>query len=404
MIRKAIAVLMLSAGCAWAQGEGEWISLFDGATLTGWKAAENPDSFRVEDGLLVAHGPRAHLFYTGPDGSASFTDFEFEAEVQTLPKANSGIYFHTRYQESGWPGAGYEAQVNCSHSDARKTGGLYAVQDVMNEAPHADGEWFHYRIRVEGKRIQIWIDGEQTVDYTEPADLNRPDRQLGEGTFAIQAHDPESRVLYRNLRVRRIEGGFTNLFNGRDLSGWVRRGGEAKFEVEDGAIVGHAVPRTPNSFLCTEKDYGDFILEFEYLGHATLNSGVQVRSHSKPDYHNGRVHGYQCELEQEGRDRNWSCGIYDEGRAGWLYPASDKPQQEQAFREQGAETWKNGEWNHIRIEARGDRIRTWLNGVARADLDGLEDRTGFIGLQVHGVGDSSEPMSIRWRNMRIREL
>ena len=204
MIRKAIAIWMLSAGCALAQGEGEWISLFDGATLSGWKAAENPDSFQVKDGLLVVDGPRGHLFYMGADGSASFTDFVFEAEVQTQPKANSGIYFHTRYQERGWPGTGYEAQVNCSHSDARKTGGLYGVQDVMNEAPHADGEWFHYRIRVEGKRIQIWIDGERTVDYTEPADLNRPDRQLGEGTFAIQAHDPESRILYRNIRVRRL--------------------------------------------------------------------------------------------------------------------------------------------------------------------------------------------------------
>lgn len=404
MIRMAMLVLALSAGSVMAQEAGEWIPLFDGESLRGWKAAENPDSFRVEEGILIANGPRGHLFYQGPDGKASFTDFELEAEVKTHPSANSGIYLHTRYQDSGWPGTGYEAQVNCSHSDAKKTGGLYSVQDVMDVAPHKDGEWFRYRIQVEGKRIQIWINGKQTVDYTEPADLDRPQRQLGEGTIAIQAHDPGSRVEYRSIRLRPRATGSTALFNGKDLSGWVQRGGKARFEVSDGAIVGHTVPDTPNSFLCTEKEYGDFVLEFEFLGHPTLNSGVQVRSASRPDYKDGRVHGYQCELEQEDRERSWSCGIYDEGRAGWLDPNPDNPQREQAFREEGTKVWKNGDWNQIRIEARDNRVRTWLNGTPRADLSGLEDRSGFIGLQVHGVGQNKTPMSIRWRNLRIREL
>jgi hypothetical protein len=132
-------------------GADGWISLFDGKTLDGWKASENPKTFRVEDGRIVVDGPRAHLYYVGPVQNASFTNFEWKADVMTRPKANSGMYFHTEYQETGWPSKGYEVQVNNTHPDPRKTGSLYAIQDVL-EAPAKDGEWFTQHITVQGKR------------------------------------------------------------------------------------------------------------------------------------------------------------------------------------------------------------------------------------------------------------
>jgi len=200
------------------------------------------------------------------------------------------------------------------------------------------------------------------------------------------------------------DGGWVSLFNGKDLSGWEQKGGKAKYEVVDGAIVGTSVPNTSNSFLCTEKSFGDFILEFEFMGHPKMNSGVQFRSQSLPSYKNGRVHGYQCELEDEGQDRDWSGGIYDEGRRGWLYPKKSDEAEGKAFGEKGKALWKNGEWNQIRIEAKGDQIRIYLNGELRTELEDNMTPEGFIGLQVHGVGANPIPLSVKWRNIRIQVL
>lgn len=199
---------------------------------------------------------------------------------------------------------------------------------------------------------------------------------------------------------------WVELFNGENLEGWEQKGGDANYAVKDGVITGTSVPNTGNSFLCTEEKYGNFILEFEYMGHPDLNSGVQIRSQSLESYKDGRVHGYQVELEQEARDRDWSGGIYDEGRRGWLYPRKmdgPNPQAEQ-FSVQGKRVWKNGDWNHVRVEARGDSIKTWVNGEARADLKDDMTARGFIGLQVHGVGDREDPMTVKWRNIRIKPL
>ena len=184
-------------------------SLFDGKSLAGWRSSEEGASaFSAADGELRVHGGRGHLFYVGEDGKAEFRNFEFEAQVRTHAGANSGIYFHTRYQASGWPSAGYEAQVNATQQDERKTGGLYGVADVMRTPPAPDDRWFDYRIRVEGRRIRVWIDGKLTTDFTEPERWAPPEgmpgRRLGSGTFAIQAHDPTCRVEYRNLRVTRL--------------------------------------------------------------------------------------------------------------------------------------------------------------------------------------------------------
>jgi len=158
----------------------------------------------MEDGKIVVDGPRAHLFYEGPVANAEFDDFEFRTEVYTFPGANSGIFFHTQYQETGWPEHGYEAQVNATHDDPRKTGSLYAVNDVMHNAPHEDEEWFTYHIIVKGRDITFKVDGETVMEYTEPEDVEGT-RRLSSGTIALQAHDPESRVYYRNLEVRVLD-------------------------------------------------------------------------------------------------------------------------------------------------------------------------------------------------------
>jgi len=190
------------------------------------------------------------------------------------------------------------------------------------------------------------------------------------------------------------EEGFVPLFDGKTLDGWTQKGGKAKYEAVDGMIVGSSVPNTPNSFLCTEKRYRDFVLELEFKVDPTLNSGIQIRSNSLPDYKNGRVHGYQVEIDPSARA--WSGGIYDEGRRGWLAPLKDKPEARAAF--------KQNDWNHYRIEAIGDSIKTWINGVPAADLHDDMTAEGFIALQVHGVGKRIEPLTVRWRNLRIKEI
>lgn len=209
-----IFLLILSLSGLWIAGlsdlqyeqsNEDWVSLFDGETLDGWKANENTETFSVKDGKIVADGPRSHLFYTGDVENHNFTDFEFKADVMTTPGSNSGIYFHTEYQETGWPAKGYEAQVNNTGTDPRRTASLYAVKDVA-EAPAEDGEWFTMHIKVQGKQIVISVDGETMVEYTEPDNVERPEdmagRILSSGTFALQGHDPESVVYYKNLMVK----------------------------------------------------------------------------------------------------------------------------------------------------------------------------------------------------------
>jgi len=183
------------------QQDSGWITLFDGRSLDGWRASESPESFKVEEGKIIAHGPRAHLFYDGPFEEAQFANFEFICEVYTYPQANSGIFFHTRFQETGWPRHGYEAQVNATQSDRIKTGSIYAVKNILDEAPHKDREWFTYHITVQGKRIVIRVNGEVVNDYTEP-DVVEGTRKLSRGTFALQAHDPGSRIYFRNIAVK----------------------------------------------------------------------------------------------------------------------------------------------------------------------------------------------------------
>ncbi len=190
-----------------AAGPTEWRPLFDGKSLSGWKSNETPGVFTVEDGMIKVSGGRSHLYHLGYDEHATFRDFEFRAKVKTTPGSNSGIFFHTAWVDSGWPTHGYEAQVNNTQSDRRKTGSLYAVKDVLDNAPAKDGEWFDYYIRVEGNHVVIKVNGETTVDWSEPADwptADLPHRKLSSGTFALQGHDPKSTVYYKEIFVRRL--------------------------------------------------------------------------------------------------------------------------------------------------------------------------------------------------------
>jgi len=207
-------------------------------------------------------------------------------------------------------------------------------------------------------------------------------------------------------RASADEPAWKTLFDGQSLAGWKQRGGAAKYRVEEGAIVGQSVPNTSNSFLCTDRDYGDFILELEFKVDPTLNSGVQIRSECFDEARKvthegkekvipaGRVHGYQVEIDPS--DRAWTAGIYDEGRRGWLNDLKDNEAARKAF--------KPGEWNHLKVECRGESIKTWLNGVPAADLKDALTPQGFIALQVHGVGPRKEGLEVRWRNIRLQEL
>lgn len=200
--------------------------------------------------------------------------------------------------------------------------------------------------------------------------------------------------------------GWVSLFNGKNLDGWVQRGGKAKYRAEDNQIIGASVPNTSNSFLCTQKNYANFILELEFKVHPKLNSGVQIRSECFDQDKTlelngktikvpaGRVHGYQVEIDAT--DRLWSGGIHDEARRGWLGGFVNLGATQKAF--------KQNEWNKFRIECRGESIKTWLNGVAAAELKDSVTPTGFIGLQVHGVGKLEDPLEVRFGNLRIKEL
>jgi Domain of Unknown Function (DUF1080) len=202
----AASIVLLFSFCTTIdKGKKGWVSLFDGKSLNGWKVGANANTFSIENGAIVANGNVAHLFYDGPVQQHSFKNFELKVDVMTMPGSNSGIYFHTTYQESSWPKKGYEVQVNNSQSDWRRTGSLYAIQDVK-EVYVKDEEWFTEHITVKGNRITVRINNKLVVDYTEPANVQREEgmkeRLLSQGTFALQGHDPISKVLFKNIKVK----------------------------------------------------------------------------------------------------------------------------------------------------------------------------------------------------------
>ena len=385
-----------------AQDDGEgWITLLKTRADCEkyWQISEeNPSTFSIEkydedEDMFKMNGPRAHLFYMGdptlkgPFKKGDFQSFEFKAEVKTLANSNGGIFFHTQYQKSGWPGQGYEAQVNQSFGrDHRKTGSLYRIQDVR-VGLHDDNAWYTEHIIVKGHRVVIKINGRAVVDCTLP--------KLTRGTFALQGHDPGSTVYYRNIRIKPLPDdvpsytapkGWKKLFDGRTLKGFKQINGTARYEVVDGAIKGTTVAGSPNSFLCT-KPYQDFELKFKVKVDPRLNSGVQVRSNSLPEYRNGRVHGYQVEIAN-----NKAAGfVYDEARRAWLSQNRDNL---------GA--FKADDWNEYRVACVGNTIRTWVNEIPCTDLTDDMTLRGFIGFQVHSF--KGDPAWVMWKDIEIKVL
>lgn len=200
----AVAVLVLFS-FAPAQHKKGWVSLFDGKSFDGWRVGNNAASFSIQNGTIAVNGNVAHLYYDGPVNAHSFKNFELKLDVMTTPGSNSGVYFHTQYQEAGWPEKGYEVQVNNSHTDWRRTGSLWAIQDIKKTYVK-DNEWFTMHITVKDKRVTVRINNKQVVDYTEPDNVHREEgmkgRILSAGTFALQGHDPKSKVFYKNIKVK----------------------------------------------------------------------------------------------------------------------------------------------------------------------------------------------------------
>ena len=189
-----------------AEAEEGFTPLCDGTTFNGWKTAEeNTNTWKIEDGAFVAHGARCHLFYIGDE--KPFKNFDLKVEVMTLPGSNGGIYFHTKYQANDWPKAGFECQVNNTHSDWIKTASLYGLVNIA-QSPAQDNKWWTQEIIVKDGSVTVLIDGKRIFQYNEPPGAqagNQFHRKLGEGTFALQGHDPNSVVRYKNIRVKRLD-------------------------------------------------------------------------------------------------------------------------------------------------------------------------------------------------------
>lgn len=204
--RSIFGALILLALAGTSHAEDGWLNLFDGKTLKGWKEAGGKGSFTVHDGKIVAQGkPMGHLFYEGDAGAAEFKNFELKIQVLTKAGANGGVYFHTAFQQEGWPKQGIEAQVNATHSDWRKSGSIYSIVDVKDVAPHKDDVWWEYHIVVRGNHAVLKINDKVTTEWTQPEDWKRGGKQISQGTFALQAHDPDSVVYFKNIRVKVLD-------------------------------------------------------------------------------------------------------------------------------------------------------------------------------------------------------
>ncbi len=201
------SLLALSLPAFAADPAGGWTPLFDGKSLDGWKASEKPGTFSVENGEIVVHGNRSHLFYDGPVQNHDWKNFEVKMDIMAKHNSNSGFYFHTEFQPDGWPDKGFEVQVNNTHGDWKKGAGLYDIMD-NKVAPAKDDEWYNMSIRVEGKHVVIKVNDKVITDYTEAEDFkpapNHLHRVIDHGTFAIQGHDPGSEAHFKNIVVKAL--------------------------------------------------------------------------------------------------------------------------------------------------------------------------------------------------------
>jgi len=388
--------------------------LFDGPdSLDKWRRADGSEPrWRATDtGELVVVPGTGSIMTREP-----YLDFTLHVEFQCpagvdsrvrgQARSNSGVYLLRSYEVQILDSWGLDPAIN-------GCGAIYGVRPPTVNASREPGQWQTYDIefiaprwgdageKVSDARITVRHNGVLIHDDVPVPGATGAGHREAPGPRPILLQDHGNPIRFRNIWIipqPSWEGsdaeGFEELLPDEGLEGWTRRGGKAKYWREGDVIVGETRPNQPNTFLCTDERYRDFVLELEYLVDPELNSGIQIRSNSLPERDDGRVHGYQVEIDPS--ERAWSAGIYDEAGRGWLHDLEDNDAARAAFRQ--------GEWNRVRIVAQGDAFRTYLNDVPAALL--VDDATaeGFIGLQVHGVGDREDPLQVRWRDLRIREI
>jgi len=390
-------IALATCNAATITSQNGWVPLFDGKSLDGWTASENQGTFTVDqdNGILIVHGKRSHLFYTGPVNGGDFKNFEFYAEVKTHEHANSGIYFHTKYQKDGWPSKGYECQVNTSHSDVKKTGGLYGVQDVNKYPPSTDGKWFQYYIRVVGKHVTIKIDGKPTVNWIEPEGWSGGGRKIDHGTFALQGHDPGSVVHYRNIKVRPLPDnmvdGWKILFNGTEKNGlnnWRASENEGTFSVDDHELVVHG--KRSHLFYTgpvNDADFKDFEFQAQVKTYPKANSGIYF--HTKYQQDGWPSKGYECQVNTSHSDRKKTGGLYGVQDVLDNAPSTD------------------GRWFHYYIKVQGKHIVIKIDGKTTVDWTEPEDWDrggrridhGTFAIQGHDPGSI-----VRYKNIMVKPL
>jgi len=380
--------------CSAAAAQDGWISLFNGKDLDGWKASENQGTFTVKDGELVVHGDRSHLFYVGPVNNASFKNFEFKAQVKTTQGSNSGIYFHTEYQEKDWPRKGYECQVNTTHSDRKKTGGLYGVVDVIDNAPSKDGQWFDYYIKVQGKHVLIQIDGKTTVDWTEPDDWRQGGRKIDKGTFAIQGHDPKSLIYYKNIMARPLpeDDGWIPLFNGKNLDGWKASENQGTFTVKDGELVVYG--NRSHLFYVGPVNRATF-KDFEFTADVKTTKGANsgIYFHTEYQETDWPRKGYECQVNTTHSDRK---------KTGGLYAVQDVIDNAPS---------KDDQWFNYYIKVQGKHVVIKIDGKTTVDWTEPEGWTPPQGMDGRRIGQGTfaiqghDPKSlVYFKNIKVRPL
>lgn len=381
-----------------------WRLLFDGETTAGWHGYG--DARAPEQGWSVAGGALKHAAGAGGGdlvSDASFTDFELEFEWKTAPGANSGLKY--RFAEDptrGGPlGPEYQILDDAGHQDGAgpktSAAALYAVCEPLHKPVARAGVWNRARIVSVGDRIEHWLNGVRVVETTVGTDdwverVRASKFADGLETFGrrlptpIALQDHGDLVWFRSLRVRdpsHPPGELLELFDGESLTGW-KNLGDAIYEVDEGTILGR-IGGGGQSFLATERTFDDFILECDVKTELPGNSGIQIRSRETED---GRLVGYQIEIDPS--ERAWSGGLFYEGSA-WV--------QSLEGNEAGRAAFRNGEWNHFRIECFGPTIRVRVNGIPTTTYADARDAEGVIGLQVH----SGNNTRVRWRNIRLWE-
>jgi hypothetical protein len=381
LTRREILAMLLTAPAAthsWAQNSTGWFPLFDGNSLDGWKASEHEGSFKVVDGQIVVHGERSHLFYTGPVHGSDFRNFELAAEIKTMPNANSGIYFHTAFQPSGFPAAGFEVQVEnnppfatAGYVERKKTGSLYGVRNVYKTFVD-NGEWFRMSILVRGKQVQTRINDMLVVDYLEPDPPFQADpkfqRILNHGTFALQGHDPGSTTYFRNIRVRPLPDAFGPLSTERptvdDIFREVIRLGTENYPVVDyhvhlkgGLTIEQALENSRRLGI----NYGIAI---------NCGQGFPVHSDDSVQQYLDSMKGRPCFIALQGEGREWMTLVSPASVARFDYVFTD------------AMTF---------TDDKGKRMRLWIDD----EVGTITDVQAFMEMYVDRiVGVMREPIDI----------